>query len=46
MMEGLSDVQFGREMKDKEFSLSKDIVFANNGSYGTIPIRVQEDQKK
>ncbi|CAG5131450.1 unnamed protein product [Candidula unifasciata] len=43
---GLSSVNYGKEIKEKEFFLNPDIVFFNHGSYGTVPRRVHDLQMK
>ena len=37
---------FGQEVREKLFSLRKDLVFANHGSFGTVPRSVSEAQRR
>ena len=43
---GLGAVTFGEEMRQKEFCLRPESGFINNGSYGTVPRRVLDVQKR
>jgi hypothetical protein len=38
--------KFGKEMKEKEFTLKEGVTFINLGGYGAVPRRVQEAQKR
>ncbi|RUS85917.1 hypothetical protein EGW08_006320, partial [Elysia chlorotica] len=44
--DGLADVQFGADMRDREFLLKPGVVFFNHGSYGTVPRRVLKIQEE
>ncbi|XP_052092722.1 uncharacterized protein LOC127729107 isoform X2 [Mytilus californianus] len=35
---------FGKEMREKEFDLKDGVTFINHGSFGVVPLRVQEAQ--
>ncbi|CAC5373933.1 EGT2 [Mytilus coruscus] len=37
---------FGKEMREKEFDLKDGVTFINHGSYGVVPLRVQEAQNR
>ncbi|VDI52311.1 Hypothetical predicted protein [Mytilus galloprovincialis] len=37
---------FGKEMKEKEFPLTEGVTFINHGSYGVVPRRIKEAQRK
>ena len=43
---GLENVQFGMEIREKEFCLSPKTGILNSGSYGNTPRRVLEMQKR
>jgi len=38
--------QFGDVIKDKEFTMTDGDTFVNHGSYGTVPRKVQEVQRR
>ena len=38
--------QFGDEIKEKEFTMTNGVTFVNHGSYGTVPRKVQEAQRR
>lgn len=37
---------FGKEMKEREFPLTEGVTFINHGSYGVVPRRIKEAQRK
>ena len=43
---GLEAVKFGEEIRKSEFCLRPGSTFINNGSYGTVPRRVLDVQKR
>ena len=43
---GLESVSFGEEMRKKEFMLRDSGVFLNTGSYGNVPRRVADVQRR
>ncbi|KAL8613278.1 hypothetical protein ACOMHN_001602 [Nucella lapillus] len=45
-LQGLGEVQFGEDIRQKEFSLRPQACFLNNGSYGNVPKRVLDVQKR
>ncbi|GFN81492.1 cysteine desulfurase [Plakobranchus ocellatus] len=44
--DGLAQVEFGADIKEKEFFLRPDISFFNHGSYGAVPRRVLKLQEE
>ena len=38
--------EFGKEMREKEFTLRDDYTYINHGSYGVVPKRIQEIQQR
>ncbi|XP_069131369.1 uncharacterized protein [Argopecten irradians] len=42
----LGSIRFGEEIKEKEFCMRKGATFINHGSYGMVPRRVKELQKR
>ncbi|GFR99628.1 cysteine desulfurase [Elysia marginata] len=44
--DGLGDVEFGADIKEKEFLLDPSVAFFNHGSYGTVPRRVLRLQQE
>ena len=38
--------KFGDEIKEKEFTMADDVTFVNHRSYGTVPRKVQEAQRR
>ena len=38
--------QFGDEIKEKEFTMADGVTFVNHGSYGTVPRKIQEAQRR
>ncbi|XP_055873541.1 uncharacterized protein LOC106051678 [Biomphalaria glabrata] len=44
--DGLRNIKFGKEIRDKEFLLDPDVTFLNHGSYGTVPSRIIDIQNK
>ncbi|KAK3764738.1 hypothetical protein RRG08_042047 [Elysia crispata] len=44
--DGLADVKFGAEIREKEFLLRPGVAFFNHGSYGTVPRRVLKLQQE
>ncbi|XP_076436600.1 uncharacterized protein LOC143276092 isoform X2 [Babylonia areolata] len=45
-LSGLEDVKFGEDIRQKEFCLRLQSCFLNNGSYGTVPKRILDFQKR
>ena len=43
---GLETVKFGEEIRKKEFCLHPETTFLTNGSYGEVPRRILDLQKK
>ena len=43
---GLSDVTFGKPIREAEFLLMPGIAHLNHGSYGTVPRRVLDVQTR
>lgn len=37
---------YGTEIREKEFTLKDEVAFLNHGSYGVVPKRVKESQKR
>ncbi|KAH9502210.1 putative L-cysteine desulfhydrase, chloroplastic [Bulinus truncatus] len=46
IIDGLGNLQFGKEIREKEFLLDPEIAFINHGSYGTVPKRILDIQTK
>lgn len=40
------NLSFGKEIREKAFTLQEDITFLNHGSVGAVPKQVQDAQRR